>query len=80
MKENFVKINAVNGPIMFIVFVQIISWISSTTIDTLDDENWPNRCFMTLYYMFYLLTLFLAAEANYKVTLKPSNLCIQNNI
>jgi len=67
MKKVFGYVNKVNGPVMLVVYVQIISWISSTTLETLDEVNWPRRIYMGMYYTLYVCTFYFAAEVNHKV-------------
>jgi len=62
-------INETNNQVLLIVYIQTLSWISSSALDLLEDINWLRKCFMVVYYVLYILTYYFAAEANHKVSI-----------
>jgi len=67
MWDHFTRINYINSGILLVVYLQIISWVSSTALDFLQDENWFNRIYMFLHCVLYSSMFILAAEVNHKV-------------
>jgi len=64
------KINGMNRGAMLVVYVQIITWLASTCVDLIEENNWLNRAFFVSFYVLYALTFIIAAEANQKVSFK----------
>jgi len=70
MWTEMTKINAINSRLMLVVYVQTLTYLSSTCVDLMEESNWLNRVYVLSYYFLYALTFLLAAEANEKVTIK----------
>jgi len=60
-------VNEINSGVMLVSYVQLLSWLSQTSVDVMEHNNWIYRVYAFIYYILYALTYVLAAEANKKV-------------
>jgi len=65
--------NAINSRVMLALYIQTLTFLTSTCVDIKEDSNWLNRVYMFGYYNLYAFTLILAAEANATVSLGLKN-------
>jgi len=63
------KINGINSRVMLIVYVRIVSWISTTTVYAMKYSNWANRVVVFTSLILHASAFILAADANKKVKL-----------
>jgi len=60
--------NQLNCRILFVLISDMVSWLSSSSLEFFETSNWYNRFYLTFYWTIYFVTLILSAEANRKVT------------
>jgi len=59
--------NELNCRILFVLISDMVSWLSSSSLEFFETSNWYNRFYLTFYWTIYFVTLILSAEANRKV-------------
>jgi len=62
------KINRLNSKVLLAMYVETLTFLSSTCVDIMEESNWLNRVFTFSFYILYGFTLIIAAEANEKVS------------
>jgi len=61
------RINAINSHVLLIVYLRLVIWISTSSLDVMESNNWLLRALVLSYYILHAFAFILAADANKKV-------------